>query len=165
MNVYQTDESGIFVGITIADESPLEPGVYLIPRGCVQVAPPALSQGQRARWTGTDWTIEAAAAPIPVDPVTLRAGMSLSFRQLLIGLVARAWITEAEGDGWLVGVLPPAVINLIATLPNQAQFPARASALRPSSVLRLDPLVISLGQAQGKTDDEMDEFFTTFAGV
>ena len=109
---------------------------------------------------------------IQIDPtkqaqlVEARRGrMSLTFAQLLIGLVTEAWITEAEGEAWLAGTLPAAVLALIATLPTEQQFPAKARALRPSEVLRLDPLVVALGAAQGKTPEELDTFFTTYAGV
>ena len=40
ITVYQTNYSGLFVGETLADESPLEPGVFAIPAGCVETAPP-----------------------------------------------------------------------------------------------------------------------------
>lgn len=64
MLVYQTDAAGVFIGTNHADESPLEPGIYHFPAGCVPAAPPALDAGERARWSGTEWLIE----PIPVEP-------------------------------------------------------------------------------------------------
>ena len=96
------------------------------------------------------------SAPVP---------QSITFAQLLIGLVTEAWITEAEGEAWLAGTLPAPVLSLIATLPAGQQFAAKARALRPSVVMRVDPLVASLGAAQGKTDAELDAFFTTYAQV
>ena len=90
---------------------------------------------------------------------------SISFAQLLIGLVTETWITEAEGTAWLQGVLPAAVETLITSLPQEQQFIARARASRPSEVLRNDPLVVSLGAAQGKTEEELDDFFRTYSGV
>ena len=33
--VSQLDQDGYFVGVTTADPSPLEPGVFLIPGGCI----------------------------------------------------------------------------------------------------------------------------------
>ena len=94
-----------------------------------------------------------------------RATLKLSFAQLLIGLVTEGWMTEFEGEQWLQGVLPPAVTALIETLPQNQQFAAKARASRPSEVLRLDPLVVSLGAAQNKTPEEIDQFFRTYAGV
>lgn len=103
--------------------------------------------------------------PPPPDIVDLRGGMRLSFAQLLIGLVEEGWITAADGDAWLAGTLPAPVTVLIATLPQAAQFPARARALRPSEVLRTDPLVAALALAQGKTDAQLDAFFRDYAAV
>ncbi|MHB1430383.1 MAG: hypothetical protein ACYCVW_17000 [Rhodocyclaceae bacterium] len=40
-----------------ADESPLEPGVFLIPGGGVALAPPAIGAEQAARWNGAAWEI------------------------------------------------------------------------------------------------------------
>ena len=69
---YQFDRAGLLVGETVADESPLEPGVWLIPAGCTLVAPPAEPAGQRARWNGVDWELVTMPAPAPAnddDPV------------------------------------------------------------------------------------------------
>lgn len=96
---------------------------------------------------------------------TERAGMSLTFAQLLIGLVSEGWLTAAEGEAWLIGTLPAQVTALIGTLPVEQQFAAKARAIRPSTILRLDPLVLALGAAQGKTPEELDQFFRTYAGV
>jgi hypothetical protein len=63
MQVYQTDFEGIFVGAVIADPSPLEPDVWLIPAGCVEVAPPEYSEKQLARWVNGAWVIENVPAP------------------------------------------------------------------------------------------------------
>lgn len=104
-------------------------------------------------------------ADVTDDPAEMRGQMRLSFAQLLIGLVSEGWITEAQGDSWLAGVLPAPVLALIATLPAQARFPARARAQRPSEVLRTDPLVTALALAQGKTDTELDAFFLTYAAI
>lgn len=95
-----------------------------------------------------------------------RSRMRLSFTQLLIGLVTEEWITQAEGTAWLINRTPPApVTGLIAQLPADQQFAALARAVAPSEVLRLDPLVVSLGAVEGKTDAELDTFFTTYSHV
>lgn len=54
--VYQTDSSGIFIGETIARESPLEPGVYLIPFGCVEETPPS-AIGHAAVYVNNAWSL------------------------------------------------------------------------------------------------------------
>lgn len=68
--VYQLDGNGYFAGEAVADESPLEPGVYLVPAGCVDAPPPKVADGMCARWTGEAWTeepIQAAAVEAPSD--------------------------------------------------------------------------------------------------
>jgi len=98
--------------------------------------------------------------PAPVIPIP-----NLSFAQLLIGLVTEGWITEAEGEGWLVGTLPGPVLLVISMLPTNEQFAAKARASRPSDVERSDPLVAALATAEGKTSEEIDTFFLTYAAV
>ena len=95
-----------------------------------------------------------------------RAAMVLSFPQLLIGLVKMSWITEAEGESWLAGsALPAEVLAMIASLPADMQFPAKARALRMTNAVRTDPLVLALAGVRRISPEDMDTFFATFAGV
>jgi len=58
ITVYQTNYSGLFVGETVADESPLEPGVFPLPAGCVETAPPEeWPDDQWPRWNGVAWEL------------------------------------------------------------------------------------------------------------
>ncbi|MDF3822336.1 hypothetical protein P3G55_20700 [Leptospira sp. 96542] len=65
--VPQLDLLGFFVGMSTADESPLEPGVWLIPAGAIDVPAPDVPEGQRARWQGGAWAFEPIPVPEP-DP-------------------------------------------------------------------------------------------------
>lgn len=121
----------------------------------------ALVMGPAAYQPPPPPTPEQVAAALEAE----RAAMRLTFAQLLIGLVAEAWITEAEGEAWLTGTLPAPVTALIVTLPANEQFSAKARALRPSLILRMDPMVVTLGANQGKTPEEIDTFFRTYASV
>jgi hypothetical protein len=116
----------------------------------------------RARWRWTDEGPLDIADETPPPPAPVP---NLSFAQLLIGLVTEAWITEPEGEAWLAGTLPMAVLLVIDGLPAEQRFAAKARALRPSEVLRGDPLVAAMGTAAGKTEAEIDTFFQTYAGV
>jgi hypothetical protein len=75
--VIQLDTAGYFVGFATADESPLEPGVLLIPGGCIEAPTPAVPDGQRAKWNG-EWVFEDIPQPEPeqepelADPVVAR---------------------------------------------------------------------------------------------
>jgi hypothetical protein len=104
----------------------------------------------------------AAYVPPPPQPEPIP---DLSFAQLMIGLVSEGWITTAEGESWLTGTLPAPVLALIGTLPEAQRFPAKARALRPTIVERTDPLVSALGLAQGKSPEQLDTFFQTYAAI
>lgn len=108
------------------------------------------------------------AGPVVLDdpePPPAPVPASMTFAQLLIGLVTEQWITQYEGEAWLQGVLPAQVTALIETLPVEQQFPAKARAIRPSEVLRSDPFVEMMGAAANKTPEQLDEFFRMYAGV
>lgn len=72
-HAYQFDYAGILVGETVADESPLEPGVFLLPGRCTLTPPPkSAPAGQCPRWTGTAWeliSVPASQAEPADDPV------------------------------------------------------------------------------------------------
>jgi hypothetical protein len=71
--ICQLDAAGYFTGTTTADESPLEPGVYLIPGGCIEATEPTVPEGQRAKWNGA-WVFEDIPQPEPEpepEPVEL----------------------------------------------------------------------------------------------
>lgn len=129
------------------------------------VADPDPELGPMDKLWGPDYEVQsdkvrAYFRAVPAEPHEI---VKLTFAQLLIGLVSEGWITEAEGDGWLAGTLPPPVLGVISQLPPSMRFAAKARAIRPSEVLRRDPLVEMLGAAQSKTPEELDAFFATYS--
>ena len=69
---YQYDRNGFLIGITEADESPLESGVYLVPSGCTLLAPPNdVPEDKWPRWNGSAWSLsnkpQQQAANDPVE--------------------------------------------------------------------------------------------------
>lgn len=92
MQVWQLDESGYLVGPVQAEPDPLTPDAWLIPGGCVTVAPPEIPPGQRARWVGDLWELE------PAEPTR--------WRVLRSTLVSRLTDAEAEALEALLAVLP-----------------------------------------------------------
>ena len=65
--VYQFDNNGIYLHPTEADESPLEPGVYLYPKNTTSVEPPDCEYNEIPIWNGKKWIIESIQEPHPVD--------------------------------------------------------------------------------------------------
>lgn len=58
--VYQVDAAGHFIAEAVADESPLEPGIYLLPAGCIETAPPKKwAKNKWPRWNGVKWQLVA----------------------------------------------------------------------------------------------------------
>ena len=118
-----------------------------------------------------DQGLVAGAAPT-LDPEVVLAEMRqntppLTFAQTLIGLVAEGFITEAEGEAWLLGVLPDAVNVLINSLPAGQRFAARATAVRPTQIVRMNGLLRALADARipKVTPAELDAFFATYRNV
>lgn len=58
MIVYQYDHAGLYQGPTQADESPLEPGVYLFPARTTETPPPeAIPEDKWPRFNGAAWEL------------------------------------------------------------------------------------------------------------
>ncbi|MBF9235592.1 hypothetical protein [Microvirga alba] len=63
--VSQLDQDGYFVAAVVADESPLEPGTFLMPAGAIDEAPPTVKPGTRAKYTGKGFVFENIPVPEP----------------------------------------------------------------------------------------------------
>lgn len=80
MKAFQFDNAGLYLGETVADESPLEPGVYLLPARATLVAPPtSVPQDKWPRWNGVEWTLTNKPKPqTEEDPVAKLAAFLAS---------------------------------------------------------------------------------------
>lgn len=155
--VYQTDRNGNYVGPMLADESPLEPGVFLIPAGCVETAPPSIPAGKMARWTGAAWILVnrpgAAPSPVPPSPVAVftaaidahvtAAAVAWSYNsaESLASYVASTvpqWAAEATAFiAWRDTVWTQAVATMSAVQAGQAPMPESPAAF----IAGLPPLI------------------------
>lgn len=150
MNVYQTNSEGVFVGVVEADESPLEPGVFLIPGGCKTVEPPSFSSGSRARWVDDAWLIEpipeAPEEPVvpeaPEEPEPTPAELRVSKAQALMALYNAGVLDDLEA--------------IIAAHPYR---PVRIWFENANEWLRTNPYVNLLGPELGLTDEGIDNLF------
>lgn len=75
--VYQLNEDGYLTGETVADESPLEQGVFLLPARCVEAAPPNQLAGCIRRYVSGKWVQE----PVSVEPVPVKTAEELLMEQ------------------------------------------------------------------------------------
>ncbi|WP_198078264.1 phage tail protein [Acinetobacter calcoaceticus] len=56
--VYQFNQAGLFVGKTVADKSPREQNVFLIPANCTETpAPESWPDDVWPRFNGSDWIL------------------------------------------------------------------------------------------------------------
>ena len=55
MKIYNYNYNGIYVGCSEADESPLEPGVFLIPANATTIAPIEVEDGFVPLFDGSKW--------------------------------------------------------------------------------------------------------------
>jgi hypothetical protein len=62
--VMQLDEDNYYVGTTIADMSPLEENVYLMPSNTIDAEEPVIPEGKKAKWNN-GWVFEDIPAPEP----------------------------------------------------------------------------------------------------
>jgi hypothetical protein len=107
--VIQLDADGYFAGVTTADESPLEQGVFLMPAGAIDAPAPTIPEGQRAKWNGA-WVFEDIPQPEPEpeeEPVELtyadkRAAEYPDFRDYLDGVVKG---DQAQIDAYIAACL------------------------------------------------------------
>lgn len=104
-NVCQLDENGYFVGLVEADESPLEPGVFLIPRGALDVEAPSVPTGKRARWSGDSWDFEDIPADVPSEPIP---GDPVSFEEARLNLIHAVDILARDKRNSIVADISPA---------------------------------------------------------
>jgi len=86
--VYAHDSDGWFTGpVTLGDSdmSPLEPGVYLIPGDCCELAPPTPSGGRWPRLVDGEWVLADRATGEPVtlpDAAALRLDLAATLESV-----------------------------------------------------------------------------------
>ncbi|KXO86090.1 phage tail protein [Acinetobacter venetianus] len=67
--VYQFNHSGLYVSQTVADESPREPGIFLMPGNSTEIMPPETwPDDVWPRFNGKDWTL--IPKPKIQEPIT-----------------------------------------------------------------------------------------------
>ena len=151
--VYQCDEQGWFIGLTEADESPLEPGVFHIPRNAFEDAPPSVTPGKRSIRVADQWRVKddpwAPKPPaVPPMPVTCTPA------QGLVALFALKRITEDH------------ILEAIAQISDPVlQYTARIGYQRATSWERDSPTMQTMAQLLQLTEQDLDELFNYASSV
>jgi hypothetical protein len=57
-------QTGVFLGQFEADESPLEPGIFILPANATFQAPPSAQERKQIVWVGQGWEVQ----DIPIEP-------------------------------------------------------------------------------------------------
>jgi hypothetical protein len=68
MEIYNYDHSGVYLGPSHADESPLEPGVFLIPANATTSPPPPPAENNLTVFSGGQWGYVPVNAPTTTTP-------------------------------------------------------------------------------------------------
>lgn len=139
-SVSQLDQNGKFIGATTADESPLEPGVFLIPAGAVDVDPPVVPSGYYAVWNGEgfDFVLTAVEETIEqtptaeqilatkkaerqaiVDAITVTTSTGKTFdgnedaiRRMTSAIMAAGILGVTSTDNWVLANNTPTTVTL-----------------------------------------------------
>lgn len=156
--VYQTDAQGYYVGPTIADESPLEPGVFLIPGGAVEAEPPSIPEGSRARWDGAGWHLEEIPAPEPEPEPEPEPD------QRVVAMWRARTIMKVTP--WGEGTLFQAVQGAIGQIADPLQKAAAEEALERGPDFDRDGVFVPmLAQIVAIGDEQMDELMAQAAAL
>jgi len=96
MQVYQTNDQGVFVGVVNADPNPLDTTDWLIPAGCVTTAPPSYGPDEMAMFANGGWSVlpvpnaspDSNPEPVPAPQVSK---MQVSKMQGILALGETRW--------------------------------------------------------------------------
>lgn len=146
--VSQLDTNGYFLGVTIADESPLEEGVFLIPAGAVDSLPPLIPEGKLARWNG-EWTLDDIPQPEPEEPPVETEPFkpkSVTMRQARLALLEAGHYTAVE-------TAINSIEDPIVKKASQIEWEYAATVDRDSSFTQ------GMAAALGLTEQDMDNLF------
>ncbi|MDW9473478.1 hypothetical protein CN100_01190 [Sinorhizobium meliloti] len=139
LTVYNYNPSTFeYTGSSEADESPLEPGVYLIPAYATEIAPPEFIPGHIFKWAGSAWVAEA----IPSQPSIHMP--ALSARQIRLGLVSNGF------------ALAQVTASIDAMPEGVEKETAQIEWEYATTFDRTHPLIAMVGGVLGLSDEQID---------
>lgn len=156
---WQCDEQGVLIGEMMVQEDPIEAGTYLLPAGCVLIAPPAFdSHTQMAVFADDAWSVHELPLPREVPPnaspiansadtgslpvptvVPTEANKPVAGEHELAVIVDGQWTVVPDWRGlryWLANGSAHRIVELGDTPPDDARFSPPPK--QPAPALRLD---------------------------
>lgn len=109
MKIYNYNQDGEYVGQSLADESPLEPGIYLIPAYATIIEPPITDNQHIAVFNGEGWTMKDISLEVPKPEVAKELEKEKTYAELLEEKLIRL---ENENVS-LKGTLDTLVLSLL----------------------------------------------------
>lgn len=112
-------ETGELIGSNIADESPLEPGVFMLPASATAAEPPAPGAGQKVVFQAGAWAVVDIPPP-PAPPVPTAAEIAAARKAEILLLLAqiddKSIRPLREGDAVRVAALEDQAVLLRAEM-------------------------------------------------
>lgn len=148
--VLQLDDNGVFVGVTVADKSPLEKDVWLFPRNTIDHPVPDVPQGYIAVWNGSSFTYKKIEdKPYVTDPVPPAEVKSVTMRQARLALLQVGKLSEVE--------------TAIENLEEPSRTMAKIEWEYSQEVHRDKDLVKFLAPSLGLSEEDLNQLFTLAA--
>jgi hypothetical protein len=129
-----SEVTGAYLGSEDADESPLEPGVFLLPAYSTAIAPPAPQEGYYRKWNGSEWVQELI--PLPEPPAPEPPPTEEQVRAQRNGLLAASDYTQladvpiANRAAWVT------YRQALRDIPAQGGFPVEVTWPEPPNYLK-----------------------------
>lgn len=145
MQIYHYDHDGVFTSIGKADESPLEPGVFLIPAYATTIAPPVAVNMQLRKFNGVSWGYVPVSMPqVPPTPEPVTVYPALTKVQF--------WLAALN-----IGVTKADVLALINQIVDPiAREQATIMLEETTSYKRDDPFVIQFSTMMGISSNQLN---------
>lgn len=136
-------QSGILLGESVADESPLEEGVFLVPAFATINEPPAETSGKMRVFSGDQWILLDIPEPEPIVPPTPSVVMSVTALQGLLAIDASG--LAQQYDAWAGHA--------------ERTFAERAFINKAQIWKRDDPTLVGAAAALGLSSAQVDAMF------